>query len=96
MRTIRPWPDWNWAGPVVLIASDSSQRARSSSRERVWGGRPVFRAHDKATGDILAEIELPATQTGLPMSYMVDGVQYIVIAVAADGYPAELLALRLP
>ncbi len=60
------------------------------------GGRPVFRAHDKATGEILAEIELPATQTGLPMSYMVDGNQYLVVAVAAEGYAGELVALRLP
>ena len=60
------------------------------------GGRPVFRAHNKATGKILAEIELPASQTGIPMSYMVDGKQYIVIAVAAEGHPAELISLRLP
>ena len=60
------------------------------------GGEPIFRAHDKATGDILAEIELPATQTGLPMSYMMDGAQYIVIAVADEDTPAELVALRLP
>jgi len=60
------------------------------------GGRPLLRAHDKATGDILAEIELPAPQTGMPMSYMVDGIQYIVVAVANEGYPAALVALRLP
>ncbi len=59
------------------------------------GGEAIFRAHDKATGDILAEIELPATQTGLPMTYMVDGEQYIVIAVADADNPAELVALRL-
>ena len=60
------------------------------------GGEAIFRAHDKATGDILAEIELPATQTGLPMTYMVDGEQYIVVAVADADNPAELVALRLP
>jgi len=60
------------------------------------GGEPVLRAHDKATGEIIAEIDLPATQTGLPMSYSVDGAQYIVMAVAAPDHPAELVALRLP
>ena len=30
----------------------------------------MFRAYDKATGDILAEIDLPAHQTGVPMTYM--------------------------
>ena len=60
------------------------------------GGEPVLRAHDKATGEILAEIGLPATQTGLPMSYMLDGIQYVVVAVAGRDNPAELVALKLP
>jgi len=60
------------------------------------GGAPIFRAHDKATGDIIAEIDLPATQTGLPMSYAIDGEQYIVVAVAGTGQAAELVALKLP
>jgi quinoprotein glucose dehydrogenase len=59
------------------------------------GGEPILRAHDKATGEILAEIALPATQTGLPMSYSVGGTQYIVVAVAGPGQPAELVALSL-
>ena len=56
----------------------------------------LLRAHDKATGEILAEIELPSHQTGVPMTYMHDGKQYIVAAVAGRGVPAELVALRLP
>ena len=60
------------------------------------GGKPVLRAHDKATGAILAEIALPAAQTGMPMSYAIDGEQYIVVAVAQADHPAELVALKLP
>jgi quinoprotein glucose dehydrogenase len=60
------------------------------------GGGRMLRAHDKKTGDILAEIELPANQTGVPMTYMLNGVQYIVVAVGASDHPAELVALRLP
>ena len=60
------------------------------------GGKPILRAHDKATGEILAEIELPALQTGLPMSYMLDGTQYLVVAVGGRNNPAEFVALRLP
>ena len=60
------------------------------------GGKPILRAHDKATGEILAEIELPAPQTGLPMSYMLDGTQYLVVAVGGRNNPAEFVALRLP
>jgi hypothetical protein len=30
------------------------------------------------------------------MTYMLEGVQYIVVAVGASDHPAELVALRLP
>jgi quinoprotein glucose dehydrogenase len=56
----------------------------------------MLRAHDKSTGEILAEIELPANQTGAPLTYMLDGVQYVTVAVGAQDFPAELVALRLP
>ena len=56
------------------------------------GGGPMFRAHDKATGEIISEFELPAKQTGLPMTYQIDGVQYIVVPVGDTGHPGELVA----
>lgn len=59
-------------------------------------GGNMFRAHDKLTGDILWASELPGNQTGVPMTYMVDGRQYIVVAVGAPNHPAELVALSLP
>lgn len=59
------------------------------------GGNPVFRAHDKTTGDIIAEIALPASQTGLPMTYIHQGKQYVVLAVSGNG-PTEIIALALP
>ena len=59
-------------------------------------GAPMFRALDKATGATIAEIELPNAQIGLPMTYMHEGRQYIVISVGGGGKPAELIALALP
>ena len=59
-------------------------------------GGNKLRAHDKATGEIVAEFELPANQTGLPMTYMHEGRQFIVVAVGARGHPGELVALALP
>jgi quinoprotein glucose dehydrogenase len=35
-------------------------------------------------------------QTGSPMTYMLKGKQYIVVAVSGQGYPGELLAYALP
>ncbi len=59
------------------------------------GGGPMFRSHDKATGEIISEFELPAKQTGLPMTYQIDGVQFIVVPVGDTGHPGELVALKL-
>ncbi len=55
-----------------------------------------FRSYDKATGEIVSEMQIPANVTNIPITYMSGGKQYIVIAVAAVGKPAELLALTLP
>jgi quinoprotein glucose dehydrogenase len=59
-------------------------------------GAAVFRALDKMTGETLGEIELPNAQVGLPMTYMHEGRQYIVISVGGGGEAAELVALALP
>jgi quinoprotein glucose dehydrogenase len=55
-----------------------------------------LRAYDKATGKDAGAVFMPAGQTGAPMTYMANGKQYIVVAVGGAGYPAELLAYRLP
>lgn len=59
-------------------------------------GGPTFRAYDKRTGEVVAEIILPVNPTGSPMSYMLDGKQYICVAAARLDSPAELIALALP
>ncbi len=59
-------------------------------------GGPMFRAYDKRTGAVVAEIELPSKASGAPMTYLHEGRQYIVIAVSTRDHPAELVALALP
>ena len=39
---------------------------------------------------------MPAPQSGSPMTYMLNGQQYIVIAISGGTYTGELLAFRLP
>ncbi|MDP6414586.1 MAG: pyrroloquinoline quinone-dependent dehydrogenase [Gammaproteobacteria bacterium] len=60
------------------------------------GALPIFRAIDKQTGDIIAEIDLPDNQTGLPLTYEHDGKQYVAMFVGGSGTPAELVAFALP
>jgi quinoprotein glucose dehydrogenase len=60
------------------------------------GASPIFRAVNKETGDIVAEIDLPDNQTGLPFTYEHDGKQYLAMFVGGTGKPAELIAYALP
>ena len=59
----------------------------------------LLRAYDKDTGeDVAGAVEMPAKQTGSPMTYVHDGKQYIVLAVSQSGANAgaELIAYALP
>jgi quinoprotein glucose dehydrogenase len=56
----------------------------------------MLRAYDKATGREVGEVYMPGAQTGSPMTFMLDGRQYIVVAVSGAGIPSELVAYRLP
>jgi quinoprotein glucose dehydrogenase len=60
------------------------------------GASPWLRAHDKQTGEIIAEIELPNNQTGQPFTYEHNGKQYIALFVGGGGSIAELVAYALP
>ncbi|MGD2168496.1 MAG: PQQ-binding-like beta-propeller repeat protein [Gammaproteobacteria bacterium] len=56
----------------------------------------MLRAYDKATGQELAAIQLPAPQSGTPMTYMINDRQFIVIAVSSPEHAGELIAYALP
>src|SRR6266704_1989001 len=56
----------------------------------------MLRAYDKATGKDAGEVYMPAGETGTAMTYMLDGKQYIVVAIGGPGFPAEFVAYRLP
>lgn len=56
----------------------------------------MLRAYDKASGKEVGAVYMPAPQTGSPMTYELNGEQYLIVAVGGSGYPAELLAYKLP
>jgi len=56
----------------------------------------MLRAYDKASGKDAGAVYMPAPQSGSPMTYMLNGQQYIVVAVSGYGYPGELIAYKLP
>jgi quinoprotein glucose dehydrogenase len=55
----------------------------------------MLRAYDKATGQQVGAVWMPAQQSGSPMTYMLDGKQYIVVAVGGGAYSGEYLAYSL-
>ena len=71
------------AGEAGFFTTSSGQRGA------------MLRAYDKATGKEVGAVYMAAPQTGSPMTYMLNGQQYIVVAIAGAGYPAELVAFKL-
>jgi quinoprotein glucose dehydrogenase len=56
----------------------------------------MLRAYDKATGKEVGAVYMPGAQTGGPVTYMLNGRQYLVVAVSGAVFPSELWAFTLP
>jgi quinoprotein glucose dehydrogenase len=58
-------------------------------------GGPRLVALDKRTGEGLASVDLPRGAIGTPMTYLLDGRQYVALTVGGSPVP-ELIAFALP
>ncbi len=76
---------------TLLISGDG---VASTSASGVRGA--MLHAYDKQTGREVGAISLPAPQSGSPMTYMLGGKQYLVVAVSGGAYSGEYLAFALP
>jgi glucose dehydrogenase len=56
----------------------------------------MLRAYDKQTGQQIGAIWMPAPQSGSPMTYSIEGRQYITVAVSGGNYSGEYLTFSLP
>jgi quinoprotein glucose dehydrogenase len=56
----------------------------------------MLRAYDKANGKEVGAVWMPAPQSGSPMTYMLNGKQYIIVAVSGGNYSGEYIAFTLP
>ena len=75
---------------TLVIAGDGGVHTNEAGRRVA-----LLRAYDKDTGADVGAVEMPDKQTGSPMTYMLNGKQYIVLAVSGiDG--AQLIAYALP
>ena len=89
-------PLGNMGRPVALPTKTLLFVADSSNA--VMGGAGIsgpakFRAYDKLTGKVIAELDLPVGATGGPMTYLQNGRQLIVVPVGGKGYGAGWVAL---
>lgn len=56
----------------------------------------MLRAYNKATGKEVGAVYMPGAQTGGPMTYMLNGKQYLVVASSGALVPGQLIAYTLP
>jgi quinoprotein glucose dehydrogenase len=89
-RTGRPGVIGVLTTKTLVIAGEGGVFTDAAGRQ---GAR--LRAYDKATGKDAGAVYMPSGQTGSPMTYMLNGKQYIVLAIGGQGYPAELIAFSL-
>jgi quinoprotein glucose dehydrogenase len=61
-----------------------------------WGSGAALHVLDKRTGQRIADIPLPGSVGGSPMTYMVNGRQYVALWVGRQGsLPAQLITLAV-
>jgi quinoprotein glucose dehydrogenase len=90
-RTGRPGRIGTLVTRTLLIAGEGGFFTTPSGQRGA-----MLRAYEKATGQEVGAVYMPAPQSGSPMTYMLNGTQYIVVAVSGGNYAGELLAFRLP
>src|SRR5215471_8765906 len=90
-RTGRPGTVGQLITKTLVIAGEKGSVTMPDGRKGVY-----LRAYNKATGKDAGAVYMPAQQTGGPMTYMLNGKQYIVIAIGSGDYSAEYRAYRLP
>jgi quinoprotein glucose dehydrogenase len=76
----------------TLIVSGECSFTTTSTGQR----GAMLRAYDKRTGKEAGAVYMPAPQSGSPMTYMVNGKQYIVLAIGGASHSGEYMAFRLP
>jgi quinoprotein glucose dehydrogenase len=75
---------------TLVIAGDP---LATTAANRLRGA--MLRAYDKATGKEVGSVFMPAQQSGTPMTYALNGKQYIVVAVSGGNYSGEYIAYTL-
>ncbi len=91
-------PKTGWFGRIGTLVTKTLVVVGDSALHTTETGEvgSMLRAYDKATGSEVGAVYMPAPQTGSPMTYSVDGRQYIVVATSGAGRSGEFVSYRLP
>jgi len=85
------------AAPLVtkslIFVGESSSAVDLGDITHGYGNN--FRAYDKRNGQVLTTLTLPAGTTAGPMTYAVDGKQYVIVTVGGNGGNPQWIALGL-
>jgi quinoprotein glucose dehydrogenase len=90
-RTGRTGPIGTLTTKTLVISGEGGFFTTPSGRRGA-----MLRAYDKATGENIGEVFIPAPQTGSPMTYMLGGKQYLLVAVSGGNVSGEFIAFTLP
>ncbi len=90
-RTGRPGVFGTLITKTLVVAGESGFFTTPSGQRGA-----MLRAYDKASGKEMGAVYMPAPQTGTPMTYALNGKQYIVLAISGAGHSGELIAFKLP
>jgi quinoprotein glucose dehydrogenase len=76
----------------TLVVAGDAQLTTAQGRPR----GAMLRAYDKTTGKEVGTVFIAAPQTGTPMTYRLNGKQYMLIALGGGNTPGEYVAFTLP
>jgi len=75
----------------LVIAGDGTNTTGPDGKPGAW-----LRAYDKKTGREVGSVRMPSRVTGSPMTYALDGRQYIAVPISGPPQAAQLAVYRLP
>lgn len=75
-----------------LVIAGDSQVTTTADHPR----GAMLRAYDKTSGKEVGSVWMPAPQSGSPMTYSVNGKQYLIVAISGGNYSGEYVAYTLP
>ena len=91
-------PRTGWPGRIGVLVTKTLAIAGDSAIHTTESGElgAMLRAYDKASGEEVGAVFMEAPQSGSPMTFMVDDMQYIVVAASGGGQTGRLVAFRVP